>query len=125
MGDGVSLPMLWHDVEYDTDAEDQPRKGERVKDYWTQIFAADQKIDGAHGWIQWKGTDVCMDIHCTCGAHHHHDGDFFYHFECPDCKRVFAVGQNVKLIELNPEQAAHAKASECFQEISSPSGDHE
>jgi len=20
-----------------------------------------------HGWVQWKGTDVCMDVHCACG----------------------------------------------------------
>jgi hypothetical protein len=33
---------------------------------------------GSHGWIQWKGTDVCMDIHCECGTLSHIDGEFAY-----------------------------------------------
>ena len=24
--------------------------------------------DKPHGWIQWKGTGVCMDVHCKCGV---------------------------------------------------------
>lgn len=24
--------------------------------------------DKPHGWIQWKGTDVCVDIYCKCGC---------------------------------------------------------
>ena len=35
--------------------------------------------DGPHGWIQWKGTDVCIDLHCECGSHGHVDGDFVYY----------------------------------------------
>lgn len=31
-----------------------------------------------HGWIQWKGTDVCMDFHCECGEANHYDGYFAY-----------------------------------------------
>lgn len=23
--------------------------------------------DQPHGWIQWKGTNVCLDYHCVCG----------------------------------------------------------
>jgi hypothetical protein len=58
-----------------------------------------------HGSIQWKGTDVCMDIDCSCGAHSHIDADFFYHFECNECHRKFMVSPNVALVELTPEQA--------------------
>ena len=36
-----------------------------------------------HGWIQWKGTNVCMDIHCKCGMLTHIDADFAYHVKCP------------------------------------------
>lgn len=35
--------------------------------------------------VQWKGTDVCMDFHCTCGAHCHFDGYFAYAVKCPHC----------------------------------------
>ncbi len=63
-----------------------------------------------HGWIQWKGTDVCMDLHCVCGAHGHIDGFFFYHYACAKCGRKYAVGAHVPLIELTPEQVAHIES---------------
>ena len=50
-----------------------------------------------HIWIQWKGTDVCCDIHCSCGAHCHFDGDFFYDFQCPHCLQHWEVGTHVTL----------------------------
>ena len=53
-----------------------------------------------HGWIQWKGTDVCMDVHCTCGALTHVDGDFVYHVKCVSCGRVYFVNGHVELIEI-------------------------
>lgn len=59
----------------------------------------------SHGWIQWKGTDVCMDVHCKCGYSGHVDSDFFYYFECPMCHSKYAVGSTVKLIELTEEQS--------------------
>lgn len=58
-----------------------------------------------HGWIQWKGTDVCIDLHCACGERFHFDGDFLYYVQCPGCERVYAVGSNVILHELTLEQA--------------------
>lgn len=36
-------------------------------------------------YVQWKGTDVCMDFHCECGAFCHFDGDFAYVVQCPHC----------------------------------------
>lgn len=41
-----------------------------------------------HLWIQWKGTDVCCDIHCSCGYFGHYDGAFFYFFRCPVMRPV-------------------------------------
>lgn len=72
---------------------------------YKQVFARDNPPGEAHGWIQWKGTDVCMDLHCKCGAHMHFDGDFFYNFQCPHCNRKYAVGQTVALIELTEDEA--------------------
>lgn len=56
--------------------------------------------DKPHGWIQWKGTDVCMDIHCSCGALTHIDDDFCYVIQCPECKRVWFVNGHIELVEI-------------------------
>jgi hypothetical protein len=32
-----------------------------------------------HGWIQFKGTKLCMDVYCKCGTHTHIDGEFVYY----------------------------------------------
>lgn len=52
------------------------------------------------GWLQWKGTDVCMDIYCKCGYHSHYDGDFTYHIECPKCKTIYYCNGHIEFIEL-------------------------
>jgi len=70
------------------------------------IYGQDTPAGEAHGWVQWKGTNVCMDIHCRCGHHGHVDADFFYAYRCPKCGATYAVGQVVKLIPLTEEQAA-------------------
>jgi hypothetical protein len=57
-----------------------------------------------HGWIQWKGTDVCIDVHCSCGAFAHFDGDFLYYYKCPNCKKKFAVGQTVIFYPLTDDE---------------------
>lgn len=81
------------------------------------IYSRDfQTPDGQGcGWIQWKGTEVCIDLHCVCGHHGHFDGEFFYFYECPQCHRKFAVGQNVKLIELTVDEVKHAEQGTGFK----------
>ena len=73
-----------------------------------QVYGQDVQYgeEEPHCWIQWKGTDVCMDVHCACGAHLHFDGEFCYFLECPHCGIAYAVGENVKLIPLNGAQTA-------------------
>ncbi len=53
-----------------------------------------------HGWIQWKGTGVCMDIYCACGHYSHIDAEFAYHVECPKCHKVYMCNGHIELIEL-------------------------
>lgn len=57
-----------------------------------------------HGWIQWKGTNVCMDIKCVCGKLSHVDSEFAYYIKCVECNRVFMVNGHVELVELNPDE---------------------
>lgn len=64
-----------------------------------------------HGWIQWKGTEVCIDLHCKCGAHCHFDGGFLYHWKCPHCSAVYMLNGHVEMIELEKEPE-HCKTSE-------------
>lgn len=40
---------------------------------------------GTHAFVQWKGTDVCMDFYCDCGEQSHFDGYFAYVVTCPAC----------------------------------------
>jgi hypothetical protein len=74
--------------------------------YWNEVHEPENKqwVGKPHGWIQWKGTDVCMDVRCICGARGHIDAEFFYHYKCLACGKTYAVGMNVPLIELTPEQ---------------------
>jgi len=63
-----------------------------------------EKLEGKpHGWIQWKGTDVCMDIHCECGYLSHVDGIFAYHVKCPECGRIYHCNGHIELIEIEKE----------------------
>lgn len=57
-------------------------------------------------WIQWKGTSVCMDVNCKCGADGHVDADFAYFYSCPGCGRLFIVSQVVRLHPVTPELEA-------------------
>lgn len=52
-----------------------------------------------HGWIQWKGTDVCMDVYCACGEQFHIDASFAYHVKCPECGRFYMCNGHIELIE--------------------------
>lgn len=42
------------------------------------------RLERPFGWIQWKGTNVCIDLHCECGAHGHVDAEFLYFVRCED-----------------------------------------
>lgn len=56
-----------------------------------------------HGWVQWKGTDVCMDVHCKCGALTHVDADFTYYVKCSACGTVYMCNGHIEFIELKEE----------------------
>lgn len=45
--------------------------------------------------IQWKGTEICLDFYCPCGAHGHLDDSFAYFVKCPECGQVYEMGTQV------------------------------
>lgn len=51
--------------------------------------------------IQWKGTDLCMDFYCECGEHNHYDGYFAYTIICSSCNQVYALEPSVNIIKLS------------------------
>jgi hypothetical protein len=59
--------------------------------------------DGPHAFIQWKGTDACMDLYCACGWHFHLDADFAYHVKCGECGQVYACNPYVMLLPISTE----------------------
>jgi len=66
-----------------------------------EAWSLSKKYDGEpHGWLQWKGTDVCMDIHCVCGCDSHVHGDFCYHVKCPKCGRIYFCNGHIEFIEV-------------------------
>jgi hypothetical protein len=41
--------------------------------------------------IQWKGTEVCMDFYCECGTQHHIDAMFVYGVKCHECGAIYEM----------------------------------
>jgi hypothetical protein len=85
------------------EASHETRGPDRYGEFHKRVYSRDTPQDNPHGWIQWKGTDVCMDVHCECGAHGHIDDEFAYFYRCAQCGATYAVGQVVKLIKLEGE----------------------
>ena len=77
----------------------------------TEAEHADAKargiVDGPHGRLQWKGTDACIDLRCSCGARGHVDGDFLYYVRCVGCGARFALSPYVVLIPIGFETPSH------------------
>jgi hypothetical protein len=57
-----------------------------------------------YAFIQWKGTDACMDINCVCGHSFHLDESFLYAVQCAACKRRYEVSAVVELREMPPKE---------------------
>ena len=53
--------------------------------------------------IQWKGTNVCLDFHCfKCNTFAHLDASFAYFLKCPTCGQHYAMPSTVSLLAINP-----------------------
>ncbi len=64
--------------------------------------------------VQWKGTDVCIDIWCKCGAHLHFDGYFMY-WLCPHCETRYACDPRINLVEIPSDLRAQLDDSAAIQ----------
>lgn len=68
-----------------------------------------EEPQGPYVFIQWKGTNVCADIHCSCGSQFHIDGDFMYAIECVDCSRKYEIGWYVKMYPVDKIEGCYYK----------------
>lgn len=60
-----------------------------------------------NGFVQWKGTDVCLDFTCLCNTHLHFDGDFAYAIRCWHCQRVWELPAYIPLTLVDEDTAPH------------------
>lgn len=48
--------------------------------------------------IQWQGTDVCLDFHCyNCNTSAHYDGYFAFALQCPSCGQIYETPSVIPL----------------------------
>lgn len=60
--------------------------------------------------IQWKGTDICVDVTCLlCDGSFHFDGDFPYYLQCPHCEAVHELSTAVET-QVVPLASVHVPA---------------
>lgn len=74
-------------------------------------LVSERPKDISYGWIQWKGTDVCMDVHCKYCVEEfnvfgHIDAEFAYYVRC-SCGRVYALNGHIELVEVLKEEEPH------------------
>lgn len=75
----------------------------RIAKDFDEAYKMTDSHDDKYACVQWKGTDVCMDIACDCGESFHVDGMFAYSVKCPDCGNVYFLNPNIELIKLENE----------------------
>lgn len=61
-------------------------------------------------YVQWKGTEVCLDFQCECSAEEdayefHFDGFMFGHVKCPRCGTVWEIDAHPKVTRSSRTEA--------------------
>lgn len=50
--------------------------------------------------IQYKGSEICIDMYCSCGKDSHFDGDFARYVRCPYCQKVWELNSHITTTEV-------------------------
>jgi hypothetical protein len=75
-------------------------KSKKAKNYDEAWAIQEKYTEFPNGWIQWKGTSVCMDVRCKCGVTGHIDADFAYSIKCSACGTIYFCNGHIELIEI-------------------------
>ena len=70
---------------------------------WEEHNKQEKPPPRPYGFIQWKGTDVCMDLNCSCGHLGHIDDEFAYSIRCRQCGQTYATGSYIVLTPIDPD----------------------
>ena len=70
--------------------------------------------DGTHTFIQWQGTNVCMDFSCKCGQSMHFDTDSLFFVQCCGCHTKYIMSSYVRAIEVPPGLDEQVSKSACL-----------
>lgn len=65
------------------------------------------KGKNAEVFIQYKGTDICLDFHCPCndsGIPLHFDGYFAYALKCPACGTLYEMPTTLSVKAVDPSK---------------------
>jgi hypothetical protein len=80
-------------------------------------FEAAQWDIATQFFIQWKGTDVCMDLHCpACSYHNHYDGYFAYIVQCAKCKALYKLPELLPFKRIDAVPEGHCAPLTCEYE---------
>ena len=60
--------------------------------------------DRPDAFIQWKGTDACIDLYCTCGEQFHFDGYFAYELTCGHCGQTYEMPNMLRVHPVEPSR---------------------
>lgn len=85
-----------------------------------RTFALNVERPEAHVFLQYKGTDICMDFRCECGADCHFDGYFAHVVQCPHCQTKWEMPMILFPRKSEPGQSYHhdnAKLMEPDEEL--------
>jgi hypothetical protein len=65
---------------------------------WATVSTSVTGTRNPHVFVQWKGTDVCLDFFCDCGGGGHYDGDFAYGLRCSECRTEWLMPHTFGLL---------------------------
>lgn len=71
-----------------------------LEERFRDAVIADGRDGRPDAFVQWKGTDLCMDFVCVCGVTSHVDGYFCYAVQCANCDRRFRLAPTVLVDEV-------------------------
>lgn len=66
------------------------------------VMGSDEERPDA--FIQWKGTDACLDLYCTCGEQFHFDGYFAYELTCGRCGQTYELPNTLRIYPVEPSR---------------------